>query len=389
MNTYNLKRALKPYSMAILSVFIAVFSINAVSLIAMAGKSEIAKELDGVGLNGMSVTAYNSSKENITDINLYNLLYQCEDIDLLTPVLYEKGKIEFNSGKKSTVMCWGISPMAEFIVHLDRVHGRMLTQNDIEAAKDVCLIDENIALEMYGRSDITGKQLYLTVGGSTRQFNIIGIVNKTSDILNSMNTDTLPYFVYIPYSTMESMCYKNTVDQILINVIDENITEENIERYIQECRRIPEDINFKIKNLSRQREAITGIVDTAFLALFAVSCVAVIVCSISVASSVNTAVVNAKHDIGIKISLGAGRLTIMAEFMFYSLTACVIGTAAGTLCGYIMLSAVNLLLKTTYTFDYVLLISGIFVTILLTILFSAYPSFKASGLSPIQALNRE
>ena len=70
MEFTNLKRSLKPYSMAIVSVFIAVLSMSIVSLISMAGKSLIAKELDGIGLNGMSVSAYNSFEENITDREL-------------------------------------------------------------------------------------------------------------------------------------------------------------------------------------------------------------------------------------------------------------------------------------------------------------------------------
>ncbi|MBQ3008173.1 MAG: hypothetical protein IJD80_01170, partial [Oscillospiraceae bacterium] len=126
MSLYRIKRSLKPYNMAILSVFIAIFSINAVSLISMAGKKEIAKELDGVGLNGMSVSAYNSYNENITDINLYDLLEKYEEIDTLTPVLYDYAQLDFTSGVQLNSMCWGISPTAEKIVNLERIHGRML-----------------------------------------------------------------------------------------------------------------------------------------------------------------------------------------------------------------------------------------------------------------------
>ena len=107
MNIYSFKRIIKPFNMAVISVFISIFSICAVSLISDIGKKEIKKELDGVGLNGMSVSIFNSYKENITDQNLYNILAKSDIVDTLTPVLYDYAQIEFNTGDKTDCMCWG------------------------------------------------------------------------------------------------------------------------------------------------------------------------------------------------------------------------------------------------------------------------------------------
>ena len=389
MSLYRIKRSLKPYNMAILSVFIAIFSINAVSLISMAGKKEIAKELDGVGLNGMSVSAYNSYNENITDINLYDLLEKYEEIDTLTPVLYDYAQLDFTSGVQLNSMCWGISPTAEKIVNLERIHGRMLNESDINNKSFVCLIDESMAINAYGRSNIVGKNLYLTISSGIYSFEIVGIVNKTSSVLNGLSGEIIPNFIYIPFTTMENIYYKENLDQILININNNNIDENNLYEYIKNTGIFTDNITLKITNLSRQRETINNIVEIAFLALFAVSCVAVIVCSISVATSVNTAVINAKHDIGIKISLGAGRADIMYEFLFYSLIACLIGILAGTAGGTLLLVAVNIIFKAGYSYDWGLLIRGISVTIFLTIIFSIYPSWQAASLLPVKALNRE
>ncbi len=385
----RLKRALKPYSMAILSVFIAVFSINAVSLISMAGKNEISEELDGVGLNGMSVSIFNSYGQNITDINLYNVLKESSDIETLTPVLYDYAQIDFEKGSETESMCWGISPTAEKIVNLERLHGRMLKQSDIDNKSFVCLIDENVAINAYGRSNIVGKKLYVSIDSGVYEFEIVGIINKGSSVLNGLSGELIPNFIYIPFSTMENIYYKECLDQILVNVSDEDISEKNITEYINKNMLFKEPVTIKISNLSRQRETINNIVDTAFLALFAVSCVAVIVCSISVATSVNTAVSAAKHDIGIKISIGARKADIIAEFLFYSVVACTIGIIAGTVAGGILLISVNMLMQTAYTYDLQLLIRGISATIFLTIIFSFYPSRQAAALPPVKALNRE
>lgn len=389
MTFYNLKKALKPYSMAIVSVFISVLSINIVSIISMAGKAEIARELDGVGMNGMTICAYNSYNENITDINLYNILYNCNDISRLTPVLYDLSYVQFNTGTEKECMCWGISPMAEDIVNLIIIHGRMLNQTDMDTNNFVCLVDENVALAAYGRSNITGKDIFLSVGSGIYKFEVIGVVNKTSNVLNGMSGEIIPDFIYIPFTVMENLSHRKGLDQIIINVSDENINEQSIEKYIRTNAMLNSGTRIEINNLSRQRDTINNIVDIAFMALFAVSCVAVIVCSISVATSVNTAVSQAKHDIGIKISLGASKTDIMLEFLFYSLIACVTGILSGTFAGTLALAAVNLINKSAYTFDYRLLSRGLSATIFLAVIFSIYPSYQAASLTPVKALNRE
>ncbi len=389
MDLFKLKKAMSPYRMAIVSVFISVYSVTIISLVSMAGKAEIARELDGVGMNGMTVSAFNLQNENITDINLYNILYENSDISRLTPVLYDMTTVSFNTGNECDVICWGISPMAKEVVNLQQLHGRMFSQSDIDNAAFVCLVDENVALSSYGRSNITGKEIYLSTGRGIYKFQVIGTVNKTSNILNGMSGQVIPDFIYIPFTTMENIGFKKEMDQILINVVNDSVSEEDIESYIRKNEPINQNIRLEISNLSQQRESITQIADLAFAALFAVSCVAVIVCSISVATSVNTAVIQSKHDIGIKISLGADKGEIMTEFLLYSLGACFVGITSGTLSGIFTTAAVNLLLDKMYTFDYTLLISGISATILLTIIFSIYPSYQAASLLPVKALSRE
>ena len=389
MDWFNFKKTMKPYKMAIISVFISVFSINIISLVSMAGKAEISKELDGVGMNGMTVTAYNSLNENVTDIDLYNILYRNENITRLTPVLYDSTTVILNTGKEINAMCWGISPMAKDIVNLLQIHGRMLSQSDVDNMNFVCLVDENIAKAAYGRSNIVGKDIYISIGQGIYKFNIAGVVNKTSNILNGMSGQVIPDFIYIPFTIMSNIGYRENLDQIIVNVTDEIVNEEQLELQIKQDPHFNTATRLNISNLSQQRESITNIVDLAFAALFAVSCVAIIVCSISVATSVNTAVIQSRHDIGIKLSLGAKKSEIMFEFLLYSLIASIIGIISGTTVGYITLKTINIIFDKIYRFDYTLLLSGISATILLTIIFSLYPSWQAASLLPVKALSRE
>lgn len=389
MNMSNIKKQLKPYYTSIISVYISVLSLCIVSVISMAGKSAIAKELDGIGMNGMSVTAYNAAGENITDETIYNVLSDYDKITRLTPVMYQAATITFNNGAEMPCICWGISPMARDIVKLDQLYGRNFSRSDIEYNNNICMVDENIAFNSYGRGNINGKTLYLTLDGGSNKFEIIGTVNKSSNVLNSMSGESIPNFVYIPYTTMKNLSNTKNFHQIMINVENDSDTVDTIANHILQNCQLPPNAVLNITNLSQQRESINKIVDIAFLALFAVSCVAIIVCGISVATSVNAAVTNSIHDIGIKISLGASKPDIMGEFLILSFIACIIGIAGGLFTGLTLLIGLNFVFKINLYFDTWLIIYGISATILLAIIFSLYPSYKAASLVPIKALNRE
>lgn len=381
-------KAIKPYTMAMISVFISIFSLSVVSMISSVGKEKINAELDGVGMNGMTVTAYSNYKENITDIALYNSLRKCDYVNRITPVRYDTMEISLSNGNELQCLCWGISPMAKDVVNLKQMYGRGISDGDINNSSLVCLIDESIALQNYGRSNITGKDLYITTDSGVHKLEIIGVVNKTSSLLNGMSGDIIPNFIYLPFTTMENISFEKGFDQLIIN-IKEGTTVENIIGYIKSNAVLPMYSTIEISDLSRQRDNINNITEIAFLMLFAISCVALIVCSISVATSVSSAVSQAKHDIGIKISIGASKLNIMSEFLILSVSACLIGIFFGISIGYISLGIVNFILKETFSFDASLLATGVSATIFLTATFSLYPSYKAASMIPIKALSRE
>ena len=381
-------KAIKPYTMAMISVFISIFSLSVVSMISSVGKEKIKAELDGVGMNGMTVTAYSNYKENITDITLYNSLRKCDYVNRITPVRYDTMEISLSNGNELQCLCWGISPMAKDVVNLKQMYGRGISDGDIDNRSLVCLIDESIALQNYGRSNITGKDLYITTDSGVHKLEIIGVVNKTSNLLNGMSGDIIPDFIYLPFTTMENISFGKGFDQLIIN-IKEGTTVENIIGYIKSNAVLPMYSTIEISDLSRQRDNINNITEIAFLMLFAISCVALIVCSISVATSVSSAVSQAKHDIGIKISIGASKLNIMSEFLILSVSACFIGIFFGISAGYISLGIVNFILKQTFSFDIGLLATGVSATIFLTATFSLYPSYKAASMIPIKALSRE
>ncbi len=386
---FKFKRIINPYKMAILSVFIAILSITIVSIISAIGSFEIDNELSGLGLNGILVNAKDLNDENITDDNVYQALKEYPEVVDISPVIFDYASIEFSNSKKFETMAWGISNDGKDIVNLNILYGEFFSEIQTINEEFVCVIDEELAQKAYGRSNVVGKGILLDIGRGIYNFEIIGVCQKSSNLLNNLSVgEVIPNFVYIPYSIMKNNGNKDVYDQIIINTTDKENLDDSIMDYLFKNIEFSNELTLTISNLSKQKDTINNIVDIAFIALFLVSSVAIIVCSISVATSVTTAVNIQKKDIGIKISLGASRLNIMLEFLAASILASIIGIVIGVFFGFIILVFINLILENNYIFNYSLLILGVFVTIFLTGVFSIYPSYKAAVLTPVEALNR-
>lgn len=386
---YKLKTDIKPFKTAIFAVFIAITASFGVSVISSAGKQIIADEMDAMGLDGMTACAYNQEGENVTNTSFYNTLIKLKDVSDISPVIYDTATAVFSNGVTAEIMGWGIDPSAAGIISLKINSGRMINNTDIQNRSFVCLVDKSLAETVYKRSNICGKKITVTVGGKTAVFTVIGTAEKGSSILNTLTGDIIPNFVYIPYTTMSSLSNKSAFDQIIFTSVDEKQSVSEFKQKLVEENSRYRSHTIKLTNLSSQKEQISNISDTAFLSLFIVSCVAVLVCSMSVGASVNTAVISKHKDIGIKISMGASRWNIAKEFLYAALSACIVGVILSLLFMYTIIALIKHFIPFAFKIDYQLIVLSIFVTIFLTMVFSLAPSFSAANMSPIKALNRE
>lgn len=385
----KLSTNIKPFKTAIFTVIISIVAAFSVSVVSSAGKQIITDEMNAIGLNGLSASAYSADGGNNTNTVFYNTVSSLAETNKSSPIIYENSTAVFENGMAMEVMSWGINNDAADIILLETINGRMINSGDIQSNAFVCLVDKNLAETIYKRDNINGKSINLTIGEKTSEFRIIGTVEKGSNILNTLSGDIIPNFVYIPYTTMNNLTSKIGFDQIVFTSDDTSQTADEFKQKLVNENYKYKNQMIKLTNLSGQKEQIGKIADTAFMALFLVSCVSVVVCSMSVGASVNTAVISRQKDIGIKISMGASRWDIAKEFLFSAVIACIVGVVSASAVMAAIVSALKYFLPFSFEFDITLIALSIFATILLTIVFSFAPSYNASKMSPIKALNRE
>ena len=222
------------------------------------------------------------------------------------------------------------------------------------------------------------------------RFEAVGVIKTGSGLLQNLIGDYIPNFLYVPYTTLQSVTGKNSFDQIAVRVEDNYDVDEagqSIVSTLSNTTGISD--GFLANNLVKQKDGLKSILNTVTVVLSAVGAISLLVASLSIMTVMMVSVNERTREIGIKKSIGARRSTILCEFLleaiFISLIGCLIGVVVGIGISFFGASYVNISLQLRK--DIILLAVGF--SLLSGIIFGVYPAAKASRLKPVDALRIE
>lgn len=368
------------------SIAVGVLMVALVGIIGQAGTQTVGSELQSMGLQGVSVSA----SSTVTPMRLDELetVRKVEGVAHAMPLAVAGGKGLL--GQRSfTAYIGGIDAGADQVIALEVAHGRLLRESDVRAAAQVCVVDEAVARDAYGRTNVLGKTLTVTVEGVAAELTVVGVAKAGSSLLQSVS-GMLSGLVYMPYTTLQTLTGKDTFDQIAVKVANEADTDRVRER-VQTAleRQSGTKGGYTAENLAAQRNRLSRLMDIVRLVLTAVSAVSLVVAGMGMLTSMLTAVNERVREIGIKQALGAGRRRIMLEFLSESLLLSALGGGIGV-CGGLLAGWLGLHLfgmQTPLPWGYLFLVWA--VSVVLGGVFGWYPAKKAASMHPVDALRHE
>jgi len=95
------------------------------------------------------------------------------------------------------------------------------------------------------------------------------------------------------------------------------------------------------------------------------------------------------REIGVRKAIGAKRRNILIQFLFEAVVLCLLGGIIGIILGVAVgnLAGSALNSPALIPLDWVLI--GVFLCVIIGVVFGTYPAYKASNLDPIEALRYE
>lgn len=360
-----------------------VFAVVIIAEISAIGRNGISTALSEMGINSMLVQPADYSSATIDD-EVVTTLNNINGVRQAAPLM-----ASFTQAKILTdyadCLAWGINSNAAEIISLSALHGRLINEADVAANAYVCVIDETIAEQSYGRSNIVGKKINVLLGGRFIEFEVVGVAESGISPLQSALSGFIPNFIYLPCSTMQRGTGRTTYDKIAL--LMEDSAPNDIEIIIENRLSAIEKNNaFTINNLLQQKNQLENLMTVITVILSLIAGISLIVSGITIMTAMLVSVSERRREIGIRKSVGAPDFDIMFEFLTESVCISVFGAVCGISAAIVTAFFACLIMGVNYIFPFNDIVLVLLVAIFFGAVFGAYPAYKAAKLPPVLAL---
>lgn len=362
-----------------------IFAIVIVSVLSETGARKISESAAEMGINSVMVQTGISAEDYLSDEDIA-VLSEIKGVEKATPLLsgYSESLI---IGKDENVMIWGVNEDAKDIISLSAKHGRLISRNDVNGRKKVCVIDSELAENSYGRSNIVGKPIKLYLGGKYHTFTVIGVAKSGVTSLQNSLSGIIPRFAYIPYTTMQDITGRSGYDKIAVLTEPEADSKEitaRINTTIKENHNGADGIS--VNNLQQHKSQINDITSVVKLTLSLVAGVSLLVSGLNVMTTVMSGVKERRREIGIKKAIGARNSSIVLEFLGEGVAITSCGALFGSALGLSVCGVTCKFVGIEMAVDFPLVFIAVAAAIFIGAVFSVYPALKAARMYPIDAL---
>lgn len=384
--------------LTMLGIIIGVVALIVLVSIANGATSSVTDQISSMGSSYLTVTI-TDDKENPLRLKELSDFCEPEEVDEVAPVSWTSvtAKTSYSNG---TMTLTGTTGSYADIQGLELFSGRFLKQTDIDNNSYVVVITKDTATELLGRADAVGESIKL----NGKSFLVIGVLSDSSSLTqgtavssssDSDDSDSSSSSVqlegYIPFSTMTrladnvldvTMFYASGTDEDSLEPAENALTELLMERFGQD-----EDA-FSIVDQSEIMEAMSSVTNTMSLMIGGIAAISLLVGGIGIMNIMLVSVTERTREIGIRKAIGAGRGTIMLQFLIEALLVSLMGCLAGIGLSWVILKVAAVVMNNSmsFTMDMKVVWLSVAFSVLIGVLFGLYPANKAASKKPIDAL---
>lgn len=384
--------------LTMLGIIIGVASVITMIAIGQGSKVSIQKQISEMGSNMIMIhpggdrrggVRRDPSEMQTLKLSDYETLRdECTFVAGISPNVTSSGQlIAGNNNYPSSFTGVGLDYLE--IRQLTVESGEMFTETDIRTSSKVCIIGKTIADNLFpDGSDPIGKIIRF----NKVPFRVIGVLKSKG--YNSMGMDQ-DDIVLAPYSTvMKRLLAVQYLEGIFASALTEDMTENAIDEITTILRRthklLPTDEDdFTIRSQQELSNMLNTTTDMLTILLACIAGISLIVGGIGIMNIMYVSVTERTREIGLRMSVGARGVDILAQFLIESILISITGGLIGVMLGCGASIAVKFIAQWPIYIQPWSIILSFGVCTFTGVFFGWYPAKKAAALDPIDAIRYE
>ena len=190
--------------LTMLGIIIGIASVIAIVSVGEGTKNQMNSEIDDIGGGQIAISV---SDEAQTDEEWIT----ADDVEAIRAVdgiegvnVSDSFSGETTTGKGNfSLMLTGEGPDAKLLNNATMKHGVYFGENEVQEAKNVCVLSDADAKRLFGTDDVVGMTVDVNCYGLTKSLRICGVTTqKENGTFVSYTYEGMPVTINVPYTTM-------------------------------------------------------------------------------------------------------------------------------------------------------------------------------------------
>ena len=384
--------------LTMLGIIIGVASVITMLAIGQGSKRSIQAQISEMGSNMImihpgadvrgGVRQDASAMETLKLEDYQNIVDETRYISAVSPSVNSSGQAIYGANNAPTTV-YGISPDYLEIRRYKVGDGDMFTEQDIQTAAKVCVVGKTVVDNLFtGGENPVGKVIRF----QKLPFRIVGVLESKGYNSMGMDQDDL---ILAPYTTIQKKVLAIThLQGITCSALKEEYTDQAIDEITEILRRNhklkeSDDDNFTIRSQQELSTMLTSTTDMMTVLSAAVAGISLLVGGIGIMNIMYVSVTERTREIGLRMSIGAKGIDILAQFLIESILISVTGGLIGVVLGVGAALVVNAVAHFPIYIQPWSVVLSFAVCTVTGVFFGWYPAKKAAQLDPIEAIRYE
>lgn len=384
--------------LTMLGIIIGVASVITMLAIGQGSKRSIQAQISEMGSNMImihpgadvrgGVRQDASAMETLKLQDYEDIVDETRFVSAVSPSVNSSGQAIYGANNAPTTV-YGISPDYLEIRRYKVEDGDMFTEQDIQTAAKVCVVGKTVVDNLFPDG---GNPVGKVIRFQKLPFRIVGVLESKGYNSMEMDQDDL---ILAPYTTIQKKVLAIThLQGITCSALKEEYTDQAIDEISEILRRNhklkeSDDDDFTIRSQQELSTMLTSTTDMMTVLLAAVAGISLLVGGIGIMNIMYVSVTERTREIGLRMSIGAKGIDILAQFLIESILISVTGGLIGVVFGVGTALVVNGVAHFPIYIQPWSVILSFAVCTVTGVFFGWYPAKKAAQLDPIEAIRYE